>query len=106
MNTYYLLGILFVSVFIVFTFMFMRGLAKQREAEEKAFKKKVYKYQLPFDAKLIELGVKEKWDHNREHFGFKNINVTTTSFGGFISSSFDWNKTSEGSEFWKNISNE
>lgn len=121
MNAFIIFAILAVVAFIVFALIFMYQLRtyekplEQETHEDMAFceaveepfsKDKVYKYQTPFDDKLIELGVKEKWDANREALLRSDyiIPLKTDSFFEFIDFSFFWSTSVEGFDFWNEIS--
>lgn len=115
---YWIIGF-FMLAFVVFIFTFMRAVGKQNafdKALEDAFlNAKVYKYQTPFDDKLIELGVKEQFDSNvdaclkeAQYSGIPERFIhrieTAPSFDVLIGESFIWSKTPEGHEFWLEIS--
>lgn len=114
---YWIIGF-FMLAFVVFIFTFMRAVGKQNafdKALEGAFlNAKVYKYQTPFDDKLVELGVKEKFDNNLqirlnrvagkyEELVLRDI-LESTTFSKLVYRSFNWSKTPEGHEFWLEIS--
>ena len=104
--------ILAIILVVALILAFMRGVGKQIMAYEESLEfqshePKVYKYKTLFDAKLIELGVKEKWDANfeaQEKDWPLDPLEETNCFMDFIVRSFEWEKTTEGEEFWSEIS--
>ena len=109
MNAFIILAILAVVAFIIFAFVFMYQLRTyEKPSEHEMPEAYPYKYQTPFDDKLIELGVKEKWDDAWEEQGSGNDDVDHfkgTSFCGFIMMSLNWTTSKEGFGFWNEISN-
>lgn len=109
---------------------FMVGLGKQEQESEAVMikHKEDYSYMnrtdtavfndqsraliTPFDEKLIELGIKETYDHNRKMWVAQNRDNTRAKFGdwsknfqNFIMWSFVWENTPEGYIFWNYIAN-
>ena len=108
MDAFIIFAILAVVAFIIFAFDFMYRLRTyEKSLEQETPKVYPYKYQTPFDDKLIELGVKEKWDSNWENQGRAGDcaeHYAEGSFEYFIGVSFDWDKTEDGTSFWYKIS--
>ena len=108
MNVFIIFAILAVVAFIIFAFVFMYQLRTYEEPlEQETPEVYSYKYQTPFDDKLIELGVKEKWSANYARRGSWPSEILFPSgnaFNDFIDRSFDWKSTPEGFAFWNEIS--
>lgn len=107
MNAFIIFAILAVVAFIIFAFVFMYQLrAYEKPLEQETAEVYPYKYQTPFDDKLIELGVKEKWDTNREALLQSDyiIPLKLDNFSEFINFSFFWSTSVEGFDFWNEIS--
>ena len=108
MNAFIILAILAVVAFIIFAFVFMYQLRTYEKPLAREMPEAYpHKYQTPFDDKLIELGVKEKWDTNREAL-FQSgyiIPLKLDNFSEFINFSFFWSTSVEGFDFWNDISN-
>ena len=108
MNTFIIFAILAVVAFIIFAFVFMYQLRTyEKPLAHEMPEAYPYKYQTPFDDKLIELGVKEKWDAAWEEQGRGNADVDQykgMSFCVFIMASLSWPASKEGFDFWNEIS--
>lgn len=115
MNAFIIFAILAIVAFIVFAFVFMYRLRTyEKPLEEETPEVYPHKYQTPFDDKLIELGVKEKWDANLEAFLTSGHETSLWEYHRrqaekeldwltFICVSFLYKETPEGEDFWKEL---
>lgn len=73
-------------------------------------KPEIIRFKPEFEKELLRLGVKTRFLKNRiEYCNATNSDVLDiydgTSFKMFIDLAFQWHKTPEGGEFWRDVSN-